>query len=190
MTAREPVTADKEGPLLTLVVAVAENGVIGVGGDLAWRISDDLRWFKRVTLGKPVVMGRTTFDSIGKPLPGRDNIVVSRNPEFRADGVVVARSLDVALAEAASAADRSDALEICVIGGAEIYAQAARTADRIYYTHVNAAVEGDVYFPQLKMADWRKIRVGGAKKSEVNEFACEFYVFDRLCQADAALKRT
>lgn len=174
------IEPDKEGPLISLVVAVAANGVIGVDGGLAWRISDDLKWFKRMTLGKPIIMGRKTFDSIGKPLPGRDNIVVTRNSSFGPEGVLTASSLDEAEALAQTSAAALDATEICIIGGAAIYEQTLPIADRIYFTKVNAVVAGDVHFPSLKQENWRKIRVGEAEKSEKNEHSCGFFILDRV----------
>jgi len=177
------ITVDKDGPLMTLVAAVAENGVIGVDGGLAWRISDDLKWFKRVTLGKPIIMGRKTFDSIGKPLPGRDNIVVSRREGFAPDGTIGAASLDEAEALGRASAAALDATEICIIGGATIYEQTLPDVDRIYFTKVNAVVAGDVHFPALESGNWRKIRVGAAEKSDKNEHSCEFFILDRVKMA-------
>lgn len=164
---------------LALVAAVAKNGVIGAGGGLAWRIADDLKWFKKVTMGKPAVMGRKTFQSIGKPLAGRDNIIVTRRPEFSADGVFAALDIDAALALAAECAKKRGAEEICVIGGGEIYAQTLARADRIYLTRVDAQVEGDVFFPKLDSRDWAERRESGCEKSERNQYACEFFILDR-----------
>ncbi|WP_031554605.1 dihydrofolate reductase [Parvularcula oceani] len=141
-------------PRIALVVAMAENRVIGRDGGLPWRMADDLRWFKRVTLGKPVIMGRTTFASIGKPLPGRTNIVLSRRAEFAPDGAQVAGSLEDGLALAKEAAARAEAEEICVIGGGAVYAEALPRADRIYRTVIEAEVEGDTRFPALAPDRW------------------------------------
>ncbi|MCP5368441.1 MAG: dihydrofolate reductase [Hyphomicrobiales bacterium] len=135
---------------VSLVVAVAENGVIGRDGGLPWRLPGDLAWFKKVTMGKPIIMGRKTYDSIGRPLPGRTNIVVTRNPDWRADGVAAAPDLDTALARAAG----EGAGEAMVIGGAQIYAQAIELADRYYLTEVHAAVEGDTSLPPLDRSQW------------------------------------
>jgi dihydrofolate reductase len=131
-------------PIVTLVAAVAENGVIGRGGGLPWRLPDDLRHFQRLTQGHTVIMGRRTFDEIRAPLRGRRNIVVSRNPGFRADDVAVARSLEEALALA-----RGEE-EVFVVGGGEVYAQALPLATRMYLTHVHAAVGGDTRFPAFE----------------------------------------
>ncbi|SDK00788.1 type 3 dihydrofolate reductase [Microbulbifer yueqingensis] len=137
------------GAPVALIAAVARNGAIGLGNSLPWRISGDLQYFKRTTLGKPVVMGRKTFESIGRPLPGRDNIVISRNPQWGADGVISVSSLGQALAVAGESAVASGADEVMVIGGAEIYRQALPLARRLYLTEVDAEVEGDAFFPEI-----------------------------------------
>lgn len=162
-------------PRVALVVAVARNGVIGAGGDLVWRISDDLKWFKKVTMGKPIVMGRKTYESIGKPLPGRANIVITRNPDYAPEGVSVVRTVEAAL----DLAREEGADEICIIGGGEIYAQTLPLADRIYLTRVDAAPEGDVFFPNLDETTWRATRESVCEKSDRNEHACEFFILDR-----------
>ncbi len=164
---------------VALVVAVAKNGVIGSGGDLPWRISDDLKWVKKVTLGKPVVMGRKTYQSIGKALPGRDNIVVTRTQDFSADGVFVTHALDDALTLAAACARKRGADEICIIGGGEIYAQMLGRADRIYLTRVEADIKGDAFFPDLDPAEWRERRESACPQNEKNQYACAFVVLER-----------
>ena len=174
------IEQDREGPIISLVAAVALNGVIGAGGGLAWRISDDLKWFKRRTLGKPVIMGRKTFDSIGKPLPDRENIVISRQAAAPSAGLRWVDSIDASIAAATVAAKSLNSPELCVIGGADVYAQFLAHADRIYFTKVNAVVAGDVSFPAINPSDWRKIRVGEATKSEKNEHSCEFFIMDRM----------
>lgn len=170
---------------VALVVAVARNGVIGAGGDLAWRIADDLKWFKKVTMGKPIVMGRKTYESIGKPLPGRVNIVITRNPEYAPEGVSTVRTVKAAL----DLANEEGAEEICVIGGGEIYKQTLPLADRIYLTRVDAEPEGDVFFPDLDEGLWRATRDSACAKSDRNEHACEFFILDRAPgKAPKALK--
>jgi dihydrofolate reductase len=164
---------------LAMVVAMARNGVIGSDNALPWRISDDLKWFKSVTLGKPMIMGRKTFESIGKALPGRDNIVVTRSPDFLAEGVFLARSLDGALRLARIAAVEGAADEISIIGGADIFSQLLRQTERIYLTRVDAEVEGDVVFPALDSGEWAETRMGGCPKNDRNEHACEFFILDR-----------
>jgi len=153
VTAPQPATA----PALVLVAAVADNGVIGQGGGLPWRLKSDLRNFRAVTMGKPVVMGRKTYLSIGKPLPGRTNIVVSRNRDFAAPGVVVAPGIAAALAAARGDALRRSADAIAVIGGAELYAHVIGQADRLVITHVHLRPEGDTMFPVIDPALWREV---------------------------------
>ena len=143
-------------PALVQVVAMGRNRVIGRDGGLPWHISGDLKYFKRTTLGKPLVMGRKTYDSIGRPLPGRCNIVVSRNPEYRPDGVVTVESLAAALAAAEAAAEEARAEEICVIGGGEIFAATLAQSRRLYVTEIDAAPAGDTFFPEIDPALWRE----------------------------------
>jgi dihydrofolate reductase len=142
---------------VVLVVAIAENGVIGSQGAIPWRIKSDMKRFKALTSGKPVVMGRKTFVSIGRPLPGRTNIVVTRDLDYRAAGVVVTHSFADARAIAKGDALRRFATEIAVIGGAEIYAQWMASADRLEITEVHARPEGDTRFPAIDAADWEEL---------------------------------
>jgi dihydrofolate reductase len=142
-------------PIKTIVVAVSRNGIIGRDGDMPWRLSSDLKRFKALTLGKPVIMGRKTFQSIGKPLPGRPNVVISRDTGFSAEGVVVAHSLAGAIDLAARLAAESGVDEICILGGGEIYRQAMDHADRLLITHVEAEVDGDTSFPAIDPALWQ-----------------------------------
>ena len=140
--------------MISMIVAVAANGVIGVGNKLPWHLSEDLKYFKRVTMGKPIVMGRKTFESIGKPLPGRPNIVVTRNAGWAAEGVHVAHSLEEGLALAEKLAEDG---EVMVIGGAEIFNAAAPLAQRLYYTEVKRDYLGDAFFPKPDPAVWREV---------------------------------
>lgn len=142
---------------IVLLAAVADNGVIGRAGALPFRQSSDLKRFKALSFGKPVLMGRKTFHSIGKPLPGRTNIVISRDPSFAAPGVLVAPSLDAALEAARGDALRRGTDEIVVIGGTAIFAMTMPLADRLEITHVHAAPEGDTHFPPIDAAQWREI---------------------------------
>jgi dihydrofolate reductase len=144
-------------PAVVLVVAVADNGVIGQGGKLPWRLKSDLRLFRAVTMGKPVLMGRKTYVSIGKPLAGRTNIVVSRDRTFSAPGIVVAPGVGEALASARGDALRRGADEIAVIGGAEIYAQTLPVADRLIVTQVHMRPPGDTILPPIDPAVWRVV---------------------------------
>ncbi len=139
---------------IALVVAVGANGVIGANGGLPWRIRSDLRKFRAITMGKPLVMGRKTFESIGRVLDGRDVIVVTRASDFAAPGVFSAASVDAALRLAAERAAILGADEICVVGGGEIYRAALPRADRLYVTHVAARPEGDTLFPDISPAEW------------------------------------
>lgn len=140
---------------LVLVLARARNGVIGNRGALPWHLPDDLKRFKRMTVGKPVIMGRKTFESIGKPLPGRQNIVLTRDPDWRAEGVSVVANLAEAIA-AAGLDPRARAEGIMVIGGAQIYAEALPSATRIELTEVDAEPEGDTVMPAFDPARWQE----------------------------------
>ena len=149
-------TADAR-PQIVLIVAIAENGVIGAGGAIPWRLKSDMQRFKALTLDKPVVMGRKTFVSIGRPLPKRTNIVVTRDADFRAAGAVVTNSLADARAVATGDALRRFATEIAIIGGAEIYAQSIDRADRLEITEVHARPDGDTRFATIDAADWEEV---------------------------------
>ena len=141
------------GASIVLVAAVARNRVIGNAGDLPWRLPTDMKRFKAVTLGKPTIMGRKTFDSIGRPLPGRRTIVITRDAAWSVDGVETAGSLPAALATAAE----GDPEEIVIAGGGEIYAQAMPFADRLRLTWVDAEPDGDARFPEFDAAAWREV---------------------------------
>ncbi|MBM09493.1 MAG: dihydrofolate reductase [Magnetovibrio sp.] len=143
--------------LTSLIVAVAENGVIGCNGKLPWHISADLKYFKKTTMGAPVIMGRKTFESIGFALPGRANIVVTRNADFSASNVQIELSVENAVLEAQAILENHTGCELFVIGGAEIYAKAIRIANRIYLTRVHAKFIGDACFPSLEEDIWREI---------------------------------
>lgn len=161
-------------PLLTLVVAYARNRAIGRDNALPWRLPGDLAHFKRTTLGAPIVMGRKTWESLGRPLPGRHNIVISRDAAYAATGADVVGSIDAALALA------GDVPEVFVIGGAQIYAQALDRADRIVATEVQAEVQGDAFFPPLPAEGWRE--VSRATQPAENGYTYDFvdYARDRV----------
>lgn len=142
---------------IVLVVAVADNGVIGAGGVIPWRLKTDQQRFRMMTMGKPVVMGRKTFVSLHRPLPGRTNIVVTRDADFRAAGAIVTTSFADARAVAMGDALRRPANEIAVIGGAEIYAQWIDVADRLEVTEVHARPEGDTYFSAIDVTGWEEV---------------------------------
>ena len=162
---------------ITLVAAVAENGVIGRDGALPWRLSADLRRFREITTGHHVVMGRRTWESIGRPLPNRTNVVLSRDPFFRPDdeAVVVEPSIEDAIARARGAGET----ELFVIGGAEVYALALPLADRIRLTRVAARVDGDVRFPALDARDWAESPPEHHAADDRNEHAFAFVTLER-----------
>jgi len=164
--------------ITSLIVAVADNGVIGCNNQLPWRISADLKYFKQVTLGKPIIMGRLTYESIGKPLPGRTNIVMTRDTVWQADGVERASDLNQALAIAKKIADDSGLEEVMIIGGATIYREALPQADRLYLTRVHTEVDGDAFFPELDLSEWLETSVA-VLPSEGQTPACSFVRLDR-----------
>jgi dihydrofolate reductase len=159
--------------LRSLVVAIASNGVIGRDNRLPWKLPADLAYFKQVTMGHPVVMGRRTYQSIGKPLPGRLNIVVSRNRELVAPGCVVVDSLDAAWKAA------GDAPEVSIIGGTALFEETLPIADRIHLTEVQADVPGDTYFPAFDRSQWRETEVARHATDERHAFAFRIVVLDR-----------
>lgn len=167
------------GPRVAIIAAVAENGVIGSDGDMPWRLSTDLKRFKQITMGKPVIMGRRTFQTLGKPLPGRTNIVVTRDPSFRADGVVTAGDLPAALAAASDAAGRAGSDEVFVIGGGQIYAAAIDRADRLYITHVDAQPAGDTHFPPIDPGKWRQLSSEPVPAGDKDSAATTYTVYER-----------
>ena len=175
------------GVHITLIAAVSENGVIGRtvngAGTLPWRLSDDLKRFKRRTLGHAVIMGRTTYESVGAPLLGRQNIVVTANPAWTAPGVTRASSIDEAITIALhyEHAHHPDAPEVFIIGGAKVYAAALPHATRLDLTLVHADVDGDVRFPDVDWARWRLVESERrAVAPPANQFACTFRVFERV----------
>lgn len=159
---------------LAIIVAAARNGVIGRNNQLPWHLPQDLKYFKAVTLGKPVIMGRKTYESIGRPLPGRTNIVVTRDHSWSAEGVEVVHGFEEALA----VAQGSNAAEVMVIGGAEIYKEALPLAQRIYLTQIEASPEGDAYFAIPAQAGWVLVsQIEGAAEAPVQH---NFLIYDCL----------
>jgi len=150
--------------VISLIVAASTNNVIGVQGELPWRLSADLKRFKAITMGKPIVMGRLTYESIGRALPGRQNIVITRQTDYKVDGCDVVQSVDAAI-EAAG-----DAAEVMVIGGSHIYQAFLPIADRIYLTRVQADVEGDAFLPDLVADEWRETSRTEYSADESNDF--------------------
>lgn len=163
----------------SMIVAMAQNRVIGRNNKLPWYLPNDLKYFKQTTMGKPILMGRKTFESIGKPLPGRTNIVITRNPEWQVDGVKVVYSLGEAfeLASAISEIDGTD--ELMIIGGDQIYQTALDHVDRVYLTEVHAEVEGDAYFPQVDWYQWKEVAREDFSAQDPNPYDYSFVVFDR-----------
>jgi dihydrofolate reductase len=162
-----------------LIVAVAENGVIGAAGGLPWRVKADLRRFRALTMGKPMIMGRKTFESIGRVLDGRDSIVVTRAANLAAGGVVVAHGIEEALEIAAVRAAARRANEIAVIGGGEIFAATMPIAERLHVTHVAAEPEGDVFFPPISAADWVEVSREELPASEGDTAAAVYVLYER-----------
>jgi dihydrofolate reductase len=160
-------------PLVTLIVAVADNGVIGRENALPWHLPEDLKRFKRLTMGKPMIMGRKTFESIGKPLPGRRNIVVTRDTNYRRDGVDVVHGAGAALVAA------GDAPEVMVIGGADLFRLFLPQAGRIHLTRVHAHVVGDVTWPALDIRQWEVIERERHEMDERHALAMTFEVWEK-----------
>lgn len=164
---------------VALIAAVADNRVIGRRGEMPWKLSTDLRRFRQLTLGKPVIMGRRTFESLGKPLAQRINIVVTGNSLYVVDGGIVAHSLDEALAIAMDWARGHGGDEVMVAGGGDIYAQAIGKADRLYITHVRARPQGDTLFPEIDTTVWQAVSRESHPAGEGDSEATEFVVYER-----------
>jgi dihydrofolate reductase len=178
--------------MISLIVAAAENGVIGRGGTMPWHMPSDLKYFRSVTLGKPVIMGRKTFQSIGKPLPKRHNIVVSRSPDFVAEGADVVTSLDAAIARAVQVATASGVDEIMIIGGGQIYAAALPRAGRVYLTCIQALLNGDATFPALDAKVWHATSRFALLADPKDDYPAEAQIFERISSAgplDATARR-
>lgn len=164
---------------LAMIVAAAENGCIGINNNLPWYLPEDLKYFKRVTMGKPIIMGRKTWESIGRPLPGRTNIVITQQPDYQAEGVRVVHSLEQALTIADGIAVTEGVEEVMVIGGAGIYELCLPQADRLYYTRVQATVAGDAFFPELDWQQWQLTGQEDYAASDNNPYPYSFCVYDR-----------
>ncbi len=165
-------------PAVILVAAVADNGVIGDRGGMPWRLSTDMKRFRALTMGRPVVMGRKTWESLGKPLAGRENIVISRDRDYRAEDATVVASLDEALERSAIAAGKGGG-DIFVIGGGAIYREAMPAADRLYITHVRARPDGDTTFPAIDHSEWVEISREEVAAGEKDQFATSFVRYER-----------
>ncbi|NOX77052.1 MAG: type 3 dihydrofolate reductase [Gammaproteobacteria bacterium] len=160
---------------LSLIWAMADNRIIGIENRLPWKLPADMKWFRQNTLGKPIVMGRLTFESFGaKPLPGRRNIIVSRNPDYSADGIEVYSSLEEAVQATAGAE------ETMIIGGASLYAQALPLAQRLYMTLVHSHIEGDTCFPDIDLGQWTQTQRQDFEADDANHHPYSFVVLERV----------
>jgi dihydrofolate reductase len=156
--------------MISLIVAAAENNAIGKNNQLLWHLPNDLKFFKNTTWGMPVIMGRKTFESVNKPLPGRFNIVITRQAGWKADGVIVATDLQDALKKAAE----TNCKEFFIIGGGEIYKQAYETADKIYLTRVHTTIDGDTFFPAVDESKWKLTSSQDFESDEKHKYAYSF----------------
>ena len=164
----------------SMIVAMAENRVIGINNKLPWYLPNDLKYFKQVTMGKPILMGRKTFESIGKPLPGRTNIVLTRDETWQKDGVRAVNAMDQAFAVADADCEINGQDEIMIIGGDQIYKTSLPLVDRIYLTQVHAEVNGDAYFPEVDWSEWKEIGREDFKAEGPNPYDYSFIVLDRI----------
>jgi len=160
--------------MISLIVAAAENNAIGKNNQLLWHLPNDLKFFKNTTWGMPVIMGRKTFESVNKPLPGRFNIVITRQADWKADGVIVASDLQDALKKAAE----TNCKEFFIIGGGEIYKQAFQLADKIYLTRVHTEIEGDTFFPVIDESKWQQDSIQEFTADEKHAFAYSFQTWE------------
>lgn len=156
-----------------MIVATANNRIIGKDNDMPWHLPADLAYFKKTTLGKPIIMGRKTYESIGRPLPGRKNIVISRDVSYQAEGIETVTSVDAALALV------NDVEEVMVIGGGAIYQHCLPAADRLYITHIEASIEGDTQFPFYDTRLWKKVSSEYYLADDKNEYNLDFCVYEK-----------
>jgi dihydrofolate reductase len=159
---------------ISIIVAMTRDRVIGKNGTMPWHLPAEIKYFKWVTMGKPIVMGRKTFDSFRRVLPGRQNIVITRDPSFKFEGVEVVHSVDEALAIAGSGQ------EIMIIGGSDLYRQTMDRADRIYVTLIEADIEGDTFFPEIDFNDWREVENVFCAGNEQNVYSMKFLILEKL----------
>ncbi|WP_099351586.1 dihydrofolate reductase [Fredinandcohnia onubensis] len=163
--------------MISLLVAMDKNQLIGKDNDLPWRLPADLAYFKRVTMGHPIIMGRKTYDSIGRPLPGRENIIVTRDTSYKAEGCKVIHSIE----EIVKMNQQTDQ-ELFVIGGAEIFKEILPYSDRLYITEINEGFDGDTYFPAFDKAKWKVISKEQGIKNEKNPYDYTFLVYEKIPQ--------
>ncbi|HUM46736.1 MAG TPA: dihydrofolate reductase [Chitinophagales bacterium] len=161
--------------IISLIVAAAENNVIGKDGQLPWHLPADMKYFKQTTAGHTVIMGRGTFESLGKPLPGRTNIVITRQQQYKAQGCTIVSNI----ADAISYAKENGTAETFIIGGGEVFRQSMSLADRIYLTRIFHSFDGDTFFPELNTDDWKMVSEERHQPDERNKYAFAFQVFEK-----------
>jgi dihydrofolate reductase len=160
---------------ISMIAAMTEDRVIGIKNTLPWKLPNDMKWFRQHTMGKPIIMGRKTFESFGaKPLPGRTNIIITHDKNYQANESIVVHSIEEALQAA------GDAEEVMIIGGASFYEQMLDKADRLYLTFVHAGIKGDAWFPEINNRDWNKVEKTLHKKDESNQYDHTFIILDRV----------
>lgn len=163
---------------LSLIVAMADNRVIGIKNSLPWKLPSDMKWFRKHTLGKPIIMGRKTFESFGgRTLPDRTNIVITRDTNYTADGIVVVNSIEQAIEAARQSAEQVE--EVMIIGGASFYAQMLDKVDRMYITQVHTSLEGDAWFPEYSTKNWQQVESIENSADEKNLYPHQFLIYDR-----------
>lgn len=162
-----------------MIAAVSKNGIIGRDGDMPWRLSTDLKRFKKVTMGCPIIIGRKTFQTFGSPLPGRQNLVISRSP-FEADGITNTHSLEDAIKIASDTAHKDGKGEIFIAGGGQIYELGLLLADRLYITHIDAEIDGDTKFPKIDSETWNIFYEEDVPTGEKDNYATRYVIYDRL----------
>jgi len=163
--------------MISIIVAASENNAIGKNNQLLWHLPNDLKYFKNITWGGVVVMGRKTFESVGKPLPGRINIVITKQPDWKAEGIVVSNNIDDAL----SKAYETNCKEIFIIGGGQIYQEILPNTDRIYLTRVHVQLEADTFFPSIDETEWLLTSHRDCPADEKNIYSHSFQVWDKIC---------
>jgi len=172
-------------PIIALVVAMGENRAIGRGGDLPWHLHSDMRYFRKVTMGKPIIMGRLTFKSLGRALDGRVNIVLTRDRDFAAPGAVMAYSLAEGVDVARRAAAAVGVGEIMVMGGEDVFREVLPQASRIYLTEVHAAPHADTWFPELDLSEWREVSREAHAAGPKDDHTFSFVVLDRVSRSSS-----
>ncbi len=166
-------------PIISIVVAVSSSGIIGSQGGMPWRLPSDLKRFRRLTMGKPVIMGRKTFESIGKPLDGRDNIIVTRQEGYAPEGVHVVSGFDAAIELGTELAVKSGVDEVVIIGGGEVYAQSLAMVQRIHLTEVHGDIAGDTKFPPLRQGEWKEVSREAISRADRDSADTSYVVLEK-----------